>query len=218
MGGVISHVRTPILALHGREGSPQAMVARLGLAPAEVVGPSLDSGWLAQPFADQVEAVIDSLANVPAAVGHSWGAWLLLAAACELRARGRAAPPFLLLSALLGIGLHPGGAAIGFIPPRASRIRRFIAAPEVEGGLARRTIFVHGADDTQVPPAAILPLVELGFRCVVVPAGHDLNNTVARDVIRQELLAILAPLPTTEARSPTFGTSSPFGRTGSPTQ
>lgn len=120
---------------------------------------------------------------------HSWGGWLLLAAAAEQVAVGRPIPHILLLGTVLGAGTHPG-ANIGYLAPRSGRVLAALGLRERPGAVLiprDRLTFIHGVDDDQSPSAALAGLPAAGHRVVLVPGGHRLAGDDARRVIGEEL-------------------------------
>lgn len=190
-----------LLALHGRGSSADRLRSTLVPGGYDAFTPNLDAMWTARPFAQQVADVDGWLDVADVAMGHSWGAWVLLAAAVERVGRGARSVPILLLSPLFGVGRHPGGAAMGFIPPRSRRLGAAVGEPGV--GVATiapgRLAIVHGEADDQVPLANLREAVGDRYRLVVVPGGHRLDHQSARDAVRTELLRVLTvPTPTAD--------------------
>ncbi len=166
--------------LHGRGGSPSAPLGALVAGQAwrgALQAPSLDDAFCSRPLSSQLADVHGWLERSSVAIGHSWGAWLLL---CACEERGSNAPPMLLLSPILGRTGAMG--RVGFRAPRAGRIRRWLG---LEGGAPSRwvvanVVFVLGHRDPQLLPGDAEALSRLGVRVEDVEAGHGLRSTEGR--------------------------------------
>lgn len=182
-----------LLALHGRGSGPKSVLEYL---PDTVTAdaPHMDAAWLARPFAEQVGDVGGWLDRADVAVGHSWGAWLLLAAAVERVERGLDLPNVVLLAPLLGTGRHPGGAPLGFIPPRSRRLAAALSPPDAKMSTlpAESVTIIHGEDDEQVPIENVRDAVGDRYRLLTVPGGHRLDHPEARQTVRAELVRVLS--------------------------
>ncbi len=179
-----------ILYLHGRHATPTQppgdLVATMDW-PCLFVSPAIDGAFLRRPFAEQMRDVDDWLQPARLAIGHSYGAWLLLCAALQRLERAAAVPPLLLLATVLGNSGNQR-AARGSIPPRARRVRQALG---LEHGIGPRfphgaIEFLHGENDDQCPVEALRGLSgRFGVR--IIPGGHCLTEPEARTVLREML-------------------------------
>lgn len=178
-----------VLFLSGRGGSVASSPGDLVAAhpwPVPLLAPELDEAWCVQPFAQQLSQVQGWLEGAGLAVGYSYGAWLLLAAA-EERARGVAEPlptepGLLLLSPILG----ELGQLRGLLQraPRAVRLRTSLGLGEAEPeGWLGGVRFLFGDDDPLVRPAEVARLAGRGLEVECVAAGHDLAEPAGRRAV-----------------------------------
>ncbi len=162
--------------------------------------PSLTDDWLGKPFSHQIDQVEKWLDSSAVAVGHSFGAWLLLCAAVQQLDKGVRHPRLLLLSTLLGRGFNPK-MRMGYFAPRAQRVHAALGLEGSEPELpVDELFFVHGEDDEQCPVEPIRELGELGFSVRIVPGGHRLHHPVARRMLSAALTQLSPSLPTTPPR------------------
>lgn len=183
--------RQPVLFLHGRGESPDRHVGAVVASvcpPKMLFAPRLTDSLLSRPFAEQVADARRCLAQAKVAVGHHWGAWLLLAAALEAEEAGEAVPSLLLLASPLGVGVLPGDPPMGYIPPRSAKIMRAITGTD-RPPLQARMVFVHGQHDPQVYLASAQSVAASGRTVHVVPTGFRLEG--AEEVVRRELRSLL---------------------------
>jgi hypothetical protein len=184
MRATTQHAATPcILYLHGRHASPDEPPGDLIAAvnwPCPLNRPEIDDAFLRRPFADQMRAVDGWLGSALLAIGHSYGAWLLLCGALDRLERGRPIPPLLLISAVLGAGGRGTGES-GSIPPRARRVRQALGLGHGTGvRFAGGAIgFIHGGHDDQCPVEAVRALSGTQNVCII-PGGHRLTEPEAR--------------------------------------
>jgi len=185
----------PFLYLHGRGDRPSSPPGDqvCNLLGASVESPHLTTEWLARPFGEQADAV-DRWMDPPRtlAIGHSWGAYLLLAAALQRTSRGVNVPQLLLLSAVLGTGGVQGAGkpSLGFIAPRAREIQRALGldGESPDPILPRdRLSFIHGESDEQCPVDHLHALAASGYDVTIVPGGHRLDAPEAMFTVRNSL-------------------------------
>ena len=146
--------------------------------------PALTDGWLAAPFPGIVKRVDAWLDGSALAIGHSFGAWLLLCAAVERVKRRVTIPRLLLLAPLLGKGFNEE-TGVGYYAPRAKPVRTALG---IERGRANEDLlsclrFVHAKEDGQSTLADAEALRSLGYFVTEVPGGHRLDHRVARTKI-----------------------------------
>ena len=134
--------------------------------------PDLSSEWLAKPLGEQVAEVEELLVDAAGAVGHAWGAWLLLCAMESLSERGWKPPPTLLLSCFMGTGRYTGQSQEGYALPRTERIEAALCRGGRLSGAPIR--FVHGVLDEQAPMAQLHFVEAEGFSLLQAECGHRL--------------------------------------------
>lgn len=188
--------RLPIVFLHGRGESPDLHVGSIiarHCPPKKLFAPRLTDSLLLRPFAEQVADARRCLQTAQLAIGHHWGAWLLLAAALEAEEAGETVPPLFLLASPLGVGVLPGNPPMGYIPPRSAKIMRAITG-NGRPPLAARMVFVHGEQDPQVYLASAQNVAASGRTVFIVPAGFRLEGTEAEALVTRELKNFLKDL------------------------
>ena len=179
-----------ILYLHGRGVDPRLPPGDAVLAhdwPLGMRAPPLTEAWLALPFPEQVACVDEWLDGCEAAIGFSWGAWLLLCATLERLERGLEMTPLLLLSCVLGEGNYTGSQRW-----KAPRAKEILGALGVEGTAATmfpldRIRFIQGLHDTVGDPDAAQRFCDAGHVAHGVHGGHGLRGKQATQVIAREL-------------------------------
>lgn len=181
-----------VLYLHGRgsePGSPPGDLVASYSWSEPVVAPALTADWLALPFADLVGHVDDWLEASVLAIGHSFGAWLLLCAAVERSKRGVSIPRLCLLAPILGKGFNDK-TGIGYFAPRARLVRSALGLDGVNARecLQERIHFVHAERDDQTSIGDAYKLRSLGYAVTLLPGGHRLDHPQARadvpDILR----------------------------------
>lgn len=178
-----------VLYLHGRGSEPDSPPGDLVAScpwGEPLVAPGLTDDWLALPFPRLVEQVDGWLESSSLAIGHSFGAWLLLCAAVERAKRGVEIPRLCLLAPLLGKGFSEE-TGIGYFAPRAKPVRAALGFEpgRVHEDLQRRLRFVHAEQDGQTSIEDADRLRSLGYTVAVLPGGHRLDHPKARtDVAR----------------------------------
>ena len=153
--------------------------------------PPLTPEWLAQPFPWQVDCVEAWLEDKRAAVGFSWGAWLLLCASVERAEKGLEMPHLLLLSAHLGEGRFTGSAEEGYRAPRFQRVRQALGL-EIGTALTahlplHQLRLIHAVGDGLAPLARAQELSVRGAWLEEVSGGHLLDSKPARKAVATEL-------------------------------
>ncbi len=179
-----------VLYLHGRGVDPRLPPGDAVLAhdwPVGLRAPPLTEEWLAQPFPGQVACVDEWLDDCKAAIGFSWGAWLLLCATLERLERGLEMTPLLLLSCLLGEGNYTGSQRW-----KAPRAKEILGALGVDATAATmfpldQVRFIQGTEDTTGDPDAAQRLCTAGHVAHGVHGGHGLRGKQATQVIAKEL-------------------------------
>jgi hypothetical protein len=140
----------------------------------------VDGAFLRRRFDVQMREVDAWLECAELAIGHSYGAWLLLCAALGRIESGRAVPPLFLMSAVLGASSNRGGEG-GSIPPRARRVRRALGLEPGDSAMFPRGAIelVHGDNDDQCPVDTVRALGATQI-VSIVPGGHRLTEPGAR--------------------------------------
>jgi len=155
--------------------------------PQGLRAPPLTEEWLAQSFQKQVACVVEWLDECEAAVGYSWGAWLLLCACLERIEQGLEMTPLLLLSCVLGEGNYTGSQRW-----KAPRAREVLGALGVEGTAATmfpldQVRFIQGTEDAVGNPNTAQRLRSAGHVAHGVQGGHGLRGKQATHAIGKEL-------------------------------
>jgi alpha-beta hydrolase superfamily lysophospholipase len=151
----------------------------------------LDERWHAQEFETQVIFTEQWLGESYLAIGHSFGAWLLLCAACQLVKKAKQVPRLLLLAPVLGMARL---GMLGFIAPRSRPVR---SALGLDGRERERILpvdrieFVLGAADKMCSESDLLELKEQ-YAAKTVPGGHRMEQQAARTAIQLELSRLVA--------------------------
>ena len=174
-----------VLYLHGRGSQPLSSPGDLiaqqpwGL---DVYAPCLTEEWLAQPFPELVREVDGWLDRSALALGHSFGAWLLLCTALERVTRGDVVSDLCLFASLLGKGFSQE-TGVGFFCPRSRTVRAALGLEEDRRDpmpLRDRIRLVHADRDEQTAMADVERLIALGYSVQIVPGGHRLEHPAAR--------------------------------------
>jgi hypothetical protein len=178
-----SSVAPYVLYLHGRHALPDEPPGDLVGAvpwPIPLVCPAVDGAFLRRRFEVQMREVDAWLDRARLAIGHSYGAWLLLCAALGRIESGRGVPPLFLMSAVLGASSNRGGEG-GSIPPRARRVRRALGLEPGDSAMFPRGAMelVHGDSDDQCPVDTVRALGATQI-VSIVPGGHRLMEPGAR--------------------------------------
>jgi hypothetical protein len=185
--------RPRVLFLYGQAVVPDSMIGRfVGEAARLFEVRTVATGeWRRRDFAAEVNRVDALLAESAVAVGQSYDAWLLMAAAEQRSGRGDALPFLLLLNPVLGAAQHLNGSLLGYRAPRSRRVRAAFGLDPAEDGrkaLMRRVTYVFGDNDPFSSQADWSYLRGLGCPVHVVRGWHHLHR---RDV-EQRLREILA--------------------------
>jgi hypothetical protein len=138
-----------------------------------------------------VDCVEAWLEDKRAAVGFSWGAWLLLCACVERAEKGLEMPHLLLLSAHLGEGRFTGSAEEGYRAPRFQRVRQALGL-EIGTALTahlplHQLRLIHAVGDGLAPLARAQELSVRGAWLEEVSGGHLLDSKPARKAVATEL-------------------------------
>ncbi len=183
-----------VLYLHGRGEDPRDPPGDIVLSFPWKSGlscPPLTAEWIAQPFPQQISCVDEWLEEAPAAIGYSWGAWLLLCAAHERLQRGLDPPPLLLVSCVLGEGNYTGSGLW-----KAPRCEEILSALGVGEKSCKTPFdptdirFVQGRQDQIVPGDGTQRLLKAGHCVVEVESGHLMRGPEARKIVSQECARI----------------------------
>ncbi len=180
----------PLLFLQGGGLSPREGVGESVFAvdwPTGLRAPELGPDWLAQPFGEQLSQVEELLEEACGAVGHGWGAWLLLCAMESLSERNWAPPPTLLLSSFMGSGRYTGQSEAGYALPRTDRIEGALRRGGRLNGAPIR--FLHGTLDQQAPLEQLGFVEDEGFSLLRGQCGHRLLGP-GRALLEAELIRL----------------------------
>lgn len=146
--------------------------------------------WRRRDFTGEVNRVDDLLDECGVAVGQSYDAWLLMAAAEQRAVRGHRIPFLLLLNPVLGSAQHLNGALLGYRAPRSRRVRAaFGLDPDDDGraALVRRVTYVFGDNDPFSSQSDWSYLRGLGCPVHVVRGWHQLHRRDVEERLREIL-------------------------------
>lgn len=185
--------RPRALFLYGQPVVRGAMVERfVAEASRSFDVRTIETGpWRRRDFAGEVDRVDTLLGESAVAVGQSYDAWLLMAAAEQRSGRGESTPLLLLLNAVLGTAQHLNGALLGYRAPRSRRVRAAFGLDPAEDGrrsLMRRVTYVFGDNDPFSSESDWSYLRGLGCPVHVIRGWHRLH----RRGVEQRLREILA--------------------------
>lgn len=146
--------------------------------------------WRRRDFTGEVNRVDALLDQYGVAVGQSYDAWLLMAAAEQRAVRGDRMPFLLLLNPVLGSAQHLNGSLLGYRAPRSRRVRAaFGLDPEDDGhaALMRRVTYVFGDNDPFSSQSDWSYLRGLGCPVHVVRGWHQLHRSDVEERLREIL-------------------------------
>jgi hypothetical protein len=129
------------------------------------------SAWRRKSFGEQIGLLEGWLGEVQIGLGHSFGAWLLLAAAEQRVSLGAETPPLVLWNSPLGRGSHLNGALVGYRAPRSQRVRAALGLDPLHRGAILPTgsiSFVFERNNRQAAPQDTARLAGVGFSVLSV--------------------------------------------------